>query len=140
PLVLSVEKSDGTVLTEVKLEIKISSVEDMYRRLNFRDSNGQPPPGLLGDLARRDNDPGLPTSMGEPANFPDSQTNGKWFVMVVGSNVGGQKMRGWQSEVFKRMWWSKSKARFVGVSWYGDAFDDNNDLVYNYHSSVRNAF
>jgi hypothetical protein len=140
PLVLSVEKSDGTVIAEVKLEIKISSVEDMYRRLNFRDSNGQPPAGLLGDTSKRDEDLGKPTNMDEPANFPDSQTNGKWFVMVVGSNVGGQKMRGWESEVFKRMWWSKSKARFVGVSWYGDPYSDGNDLVYDYHSAARNAF
>ena len=145
PLVLSVEKSDGTVIVEVKLEIKISSVEDMYRRLNFRDSNGQPPAGLLGDTAQRDEDLGLPTYMGEsdgtgPKGYPDSLTNGKWFVMVIGSNVGGQKMRGWQSEVFKRMWWSKSKARFIGVSWYGDPYSDGNDLVYDYHSAARNAF
>jgi hypothetical protein len=139
PLRLVVEKG-GVEIAEISLNLKISAVEDMYRRLNFRDSNGQPPPGLLGNVSIRDEDLGLPTSMSEPTNFPDTQTNGKWFVMVVGSNVGGQKMRGWQSEVFKRMWWSGSKAKFIGVSWYGDPFDDSNDIVYNYHCAARNAF
>ncbi len=144
PLVLSVEKSDGTVIAEVKLELSIGSVEDMYRRINLRDG-AEAPAGLAGDLSVRDQDKGLPSYMGEangsgPKSYPDSLTNGKWFVFVVGSNVGGQKMRGWQSEVFKRMYWSGSKARFVGVSWYGDPYSDGNDLVYDYHSAARNAF
>jgi hypothetical protein len=37
------------------------------------------------------------------------------------------------------MYWSHSKAKFVGVSWFGDPYTDG-DLVYNYHASVRNAF
>ena len=138
PLVLVVEK-DGVTTAEVKLELNVGSVEDMYRRINLRDG-ADAPAGLAGDLSVRDNDLGKPTSLSEPANFPDSLTNGKWFVFVVGSNVGGQRMRGWQSEVFKRMYWSKSKARFVGVSWYGDPYSDGNDLVYDYHSAARNAF
>lgn len=136
---LVVEK-DGVEIAEIALHMKISAVEDMYRRINLRDSNGQPPTGLVGDFTRRDGDLGLPTNLNEPPAYPDSLTNGKWFVFVVGSNVGGKKMRAWQSEIFKRLHWSQSKARFVGVSWYGDAFDDGSDLVYNYHSSVRNAF
>ncbi len=144
PLRLVVEK-EGAEIAEVSLPLKISPVEDMYRRLNLRDRNGQPPAGLLGRASRRDQDAGLPTYMGEadesgPKGYPDTLTNGKWFVMVVGSNVGGAKMRGWQSEVFKRMYWSKSKARFVGVSWFGDPYSDGNDLVYDYHCAARNAF
>lgn len=139
PLRLVVEKY-GAEIGSVALNTTISAVEDMYRRINLRDANGQPPANLVGDLERRDEDLGLPTSMGEPPAYPDNLTNGKWFVFVVGSNVGGQKMRGWQSEIFKRLHWSKSKARFVGVSWFGDPFDDSSDLVYNYHSAVRNAF
>ena len=138
PLVLSVEK-DGAAIAEIKLELSIGSVEDMYRRINFRDG-GDAPAGLVGDLSVRDNDLGKPTSLSEPINFPDSQTNGKWFVFVVGSNVGGQRMRGWQSETFKRMYWSRFRARFVGVSWYGDPYSDGNDLLYDYHSAARNAF
>jgi hypothetical protein len=138
PLVLTVEKN-GVVVAQTELPLSIGPVEDMYRRINLRDG-ADAPTGLAGDLAVRNSDLGKPTSLSEPTNFPDSLTNGKWFVFVVGSNVGGQRMRGWQSEVFKRMYLSQSKARFVGVSWYGDPYSDGNDLVYDYHSAARNAF
>ncbi len=144
PLMLTVEK-EGAIIAEIKLELKISKVEDMYRRLNLRDKNGSPPPGLEGDFSRRDADVGKPTYMGKadgsgPEGYPDSLTNGRWFVFVIGSNVGGEKMRAWQSESFKRLYWSGMKARFVGVSWYGDPYSDDNDKVYDYHVAVRNAF
>jgi hypothetical protein len=138
PLVLTVEKN-GVVVVQTELPLSIGPVEDMYRRINLRDG-ADAPTGLAGDLAVRNSDLGKPTSLSEPTNFPDILTNGKWFVFVVGSNVGGQRMRGWQSEVFKRMYLSQSKARFVGVSWYGDPYSDGNDLVYDYHSAARNAF
>ena len=147
PLVLSVEKPDGTVIAHISLPISISPVENMYRRLNLREGPDAPTdapdassPGLVGQ--RRDT--GLPTSMGGPPNLPDTGDDQPWFIFVAGSNVGGQNFRGWQSEVFKRMYWSHSHARFVGVSWFGDPYSNGNiighDFVYDYHMTIRNTF
>jgi hypothetical protein len=129
---------DGQKLGGVPLFLSITNVEQMYRQKNLRDG-ADAPSGLSGDLSVRDSDPSLPTSMGEPSGMPDSDLSGRWSIFVVGSNVGGQNSRGWESEVFKRMYWSGNKAKFVGVSWYGDPYT-NSEGVYDYHMAVRNAF
>jgi len=105
PLVLSVEK-DGTQITEIKLHLRVSSVEAMYRWLNLRDVAGQ-------TMTRA-------TDAAEPANWPDSEANGKMFVMVHGYNVNEDQSRGWGAEIFKRLYWSGSAAMFTMVSWHGD--------------------
>ena len=137
PLVLEIWQ-DGQKVAEVSCYLSISGIEQMYRHKNLRDG-ADAPSGLSGDLTVRDNDPSLPTKISEPSNMPDAESNGRWFVFVDGSNVGGQSSRGWESEVFKRMYWSGSKAKFVGVSWYGDPYT-NSEGVYDYHMAVRNAF
>jgi pimeloyl-ACP methyl ester carboxylesterase len=54
--------------------------------------------------------------------------------------VNGQDARGWHSEMFKRLYWSGSKARFVGVSWFGDPGADTiGNKVQGYHFAVRNG-
>jgi len=58
----------------------------------------------------------------------------KYLVMLHGFKVNGQAARGWHSEMFKRMFWSGSRAKFVGVSWFG--FENIPD----YHTNVVNAF
>jgi hypothetical protein len=142
PLMLEIWRN-GKLLAGSPLYLSLSGVEQMYRHKNLRDG-ADAPSGLTGDLTVRDNDPSLPIQMSEPANYPDSLYNQwffdeRWFIFVVGSNVGGQNARGWESEVFKRMYWSGNKAKFVGVSWYGDPYL-NNEGVYDYHMAVRNAF
>ena len=122
----------------VPLYLSIDGVEKMYRHKNLRDG-ADAPIGLAGDLTARDNDASLPTQPNEPENYPDSLSNGRWFVFVVGSNVGGQNSRGWESEVFKRMYWSGNKAKFVGVSWFGDPYT-NSEGIFDYHMAVQNAF
>ena len=136
PLVLTVEYKDGTMLTELKLELKISPVEEMYRRLNLRAGNDAPRSGLSG--LRQDD--GLPTSMSEPANFPDDATADSWLIFVHGYNVSGAAARGWNSESFKRFYWSRNKGRFVGVSWFGNPYGAEDDKVADYHLAVMNAF
>jgi hypothetical protein len=137
PLMLEIWHN-GQKLAGVPLYLNIDGVEKMYRHKNLRDG-ADAPNGLSGDLQVRDNDASLPTQTNEPTNNPDSLSNGRWFIFVVGSNVGGQNSRGWESEVFKRMYWSGSKAKFVGVSWFGDPYT-NSEGVYDYHMAVRNAF
>lgn len=135
PLVLVVEK-DGTAIAEVKLELKIGPVEDMYRRLNLRAGSDAPSSGLSG--LRQDD--GLPTSMDEPSNFPDATGADSWLIFVHGYNVSGAAARGWNSEAFKRFYWSHNKARFVGVSWFGNPYGAEDDKVADYHLAVMNAF
>jgi hypothetical protein len=127
PLRLVIEK-DGTQIAEISVNIKISPVEQMFRHVN-----------LTGTPKNYDNtNPSMPetpeaTRTGEPANWPDKQTNGKYFVFLHGYNVDAQKARGWQAEVFKRLHALGSKARFVGVTWHGATGLD-------YHKAVYQAF
>ena len=142
PLKLEVWKTEASgnkqFLASAPLGVQISGVEDMYRHENLRDGRNAPT-GLSGDLAVRDQDPSMATRMYEPKNFPDSSSNGRWFIFMPGSNVGGSPSRGWESEVFKRLYWSENKSKFVGVSWYGDPHT-NEESIYDYHMAVRNAF
>lgn len=129
PLVLSVEKPDGTVIAELQLELKISPVEQMFHYLNLRHLA----PG--GEIAEAKRGPQWGTSLLSPA--PDdpfaSIANRKNLVILHGYNVDAQKARGWQAEVFKRLHVLGSKARFVGVTWHGATGLD-------YHRAVFHAF
>ncbi len=141
PLILEIRKNDGTSIAEIKFPLKTSGVEDMYRHVNLR-----PAAGGSGGRA---------TQIGEPSNYPDDipeLTSDKYLVFVHGYNVNGEQARGWHSEVFKRMWWSGSIARFVGVSWHGEESQGGagitspvaglipDHLTPNYHANVINAF
>jgi hypothetical protein len=133
PLTISIEKTDGTVIAEVSLNIKTGPVEQMFRHLNLHDRNL---PGLNGSM------PGgaaQPEALGDPTGFPDSpNSNSRWLIFVHGFNVSGQASRGWNAEMFKRTYWSHNKARFVGVSWFGNP-DQVLDAVSDYHLAMRNA-
>jgi hypothetical protein len=121
PLQLKIKPiSGGTRTTIAEFPVSISEVEDMFRYVNLR--------GLTGG------DVGLKTSRkGEPANYPDKFTNGKYVVQVHGFNVDAPNGRGWSSEIFKRLHQLGSKTRFVGLAWYGNPGLD-------YHQAVFNAF
>ena len=118
PLVLEVWK-DGEMLCKAVMPLSLSGVGDMYRTVNLR---GMTNPGVLD----------------EPANNPDSLSNGKNLVFLHGyqpdSGDSGD-MSVWLSEMFKRFHQSGSLAKFHGVLWYsnqGDAMD--------YQKNVVNAF
>jgi hypothetical protein len=69
-------------------------------------------------------------------NEPEGETNN--FVFLHGYNVDPEQARGWQSEIFKRMYWSGSRAHFYGVTWRGS---DSKDAAYgfftpNYHTNA----
>jgi pimeloyl-ACP methyl ester carboxylesterase len=79
--------------------------------------------------------------VGPPPNFPDG--NGSpWIFFVHGYNVGGDKARGFAAEIFKNLYWSQNRAKFVAVSWFGDPYDSTSpvDMVSDYQMAVRNAF
>jgi hypothetical protein len=127
-----IRKTSGQDVCQVKFPMRLSGVEQMYRQLNLRDTVS----GLMG----RKDDAAPAASLGEPANLPDKLCSNKWNVFVIGSNVSGQASRAWNAEMFKRHYQSGSKAKFVGVSWFGDPYYGNESGVYDYHYCIINAF
>lgn len=125
----------------VPLYLSISGVEQMFRHLNLRDGadapTNLPGPAYSGDT-------GMASSMGTPANFPDELLDDKWLIFAHGYNVSAQNSRGWESEMFKRFYWSGSKAKFIGVDWLGNPNGDylvsSLGLVSDYYLAVMNAF
>jgi hypothetical protein len=136
PLILRIKK-DGAKVADIKFPIKISNVEDMYRHVDLRTVPVNPDGGDAGNTASS-----LPTKTDDPGDpYPDTLTNKKYFVLVHGYNVNGEKARGWHAEIFKRLHQMGSRARFVGVSWRGDAGVGGIDLSFldrnaNYHKPV----
>lgn len=131
PLVLSVrERASGEILARANLYVSISPVEEMYRHLDLQDVP-----------TNRENDftPGRPNDPFEPENLPDRDTVAKYFVMVHGYNVSGTASRGWGSTVFKRLYRLGSHARFIAVTWDGDAQLAVSGPPPDYHHAVFNA-
>jgi len=128
PLVLEIKKkSDDTVICTEEMTVSIDSVEKMFRHKNLRSVAG----GSGGEGDR----------LGEPSNYPDSLTINKHFVFIHGYNVSGNAAHASQCEIFKRMYWSGSKAKYHGISWFGN--DTQIPLIQttpNYHINVINAF
>lgn len=112
----------GKLLAGTPLYLSISGVEQMFRHLNFSYVNGSVKV------------PARATVTNEPP------TNDKNFVFLHGYNVNQQQARGVLSEVFKRMYWSGSKAKFYGVTWNGaESQWSSLDFTPNYHTNVANA-
>lgn len=129
PLQLEVWSNTGKIGT-IELPLSIQGVENMYRRKN-----------LVG-AARFQPEPGA-ESRPLALNYPDALCNDQWFVFLHGYNVNQQDARGWQSDVFKRLWWSGSHARFVGVTWAGSDSQVRFGSAHvspNYHVNVVHAF
>jgi hypothetical protein len=110
-----IRKSDQKPMGEVSFPVSISSVESMFRHVDLTqvplDYDGSSPGAAPSPLGTKTSDPS--------AFYPDTLTNGKYFVFLHGFNVPVQRARGWNAEVFKRLHQMGSKARFVGVTWTG---------------------
>ncbi|MDD4017435.1 MAG: hypothetical protein PHV28_05770 [Kiritimatiellae bacterium] len=107
----------GDPIASRRLHLVVSGVEDMYSWVNLRSSGGRV------------------TSVGEPANAPNFDSNGKNVFFLHGFDVDADTARAWNAEMFKRLWWSGSKARFWGMTWEGDAGSS-----LNYQANAANAF
>jgi len=130
PLVLEVtNNSTGQVMTQLKLPLSIDSIENMYRVRNLRND------AFVGTPA----DQGAPNNVAEPSNYPDKLTNGKNVIFLHGYNVSGTASRGWSAEMFKRFFWSGSKAKFHSITWFGDPYTTGR-AVPQYHDAVIDAF
>ena len=109
------------------LYLSISGVEQMYRWINLRH--------VTGETETRT------TDVNQPANNPDSLSDGKQFVFVHGYNVNEQSARGWSAEMFKRLYQSHSHAMFTAVTWYGEEGQwPVFGITPDYYENVVNAF
>ncbi len=128
PITLRILDSQGQEICQRRILVRSSGVEAMFRHLNLTSAaNGEQ--GTIGPADR----------LGDPANYPDSATDGKNFVFLHGYNVNPEGARGWHAEMFKRLYWSGLKSKFHGVTWKG-AQTKFGSVTRNYHANVANAF
>ena len=127
PLTLEIHQGEQ-LLCEVQMPLRISSIEGFYRWVNLRHLTG-------GSEDRA-------TDLNQPYNYPDSLCNGKQVIFLHGYNVNEGGAGGTIAEVFKRLYWSGSRAMFTGVSWEGN--EDPAGIFFPcaayYHLDARNAF
>lgn len=127
PIVLEAWKN-GSKICAKQIPLSISSVQAMTRWINLRHLTG----GSEID----------PTDTSPPQNFPDAESNGKHVIFIAGFNNTEKDHRASSVEVYKRLYWSGSKAMYTGVSWEGN--EDPLGILWpvaiSYHLDVRNAF
>lgn len=120
PLRLEVYDQARQKVFETSLNLSIDGVEQMFRHVNLIQAIDAPnAPSLAsgnGGGISRFSDAHF-TNKEHFVGF-DSQNQNKYFVLLHGVNVDGQAARGWHSEMFKRLYWAGSNAKFTGVSWY----------------------
>ena len=144
PLELAVLDANQNTVFSMKLNLNLSGIEQMFRHKNLTPvayTDLAPGPGSkAGELDRLDAPkcPDVECLGADPQNI-------KNFVFLHGYNVNGQEARGWQSEMFKRMFWSGSRAKFWGVTWYGWDTQEipilgSLPFTRNYHINVEHAF
>ena len=122
PLTLEIWKGDK-LLAGAPLYLSFSGVEQMYRLTNLWFVNSSVTV------------PSRPNAPNEPP------TNGKNLVFLHGYNVNQQQSRGVLSEMFKRFYWSGSRARFYGVTWNGaESQVTSFGFSPNLHTNEVNAF
>jgi hypothetical protein len=126
PLVLEIRrKADSRKICEISFPVKFVDVESMYRHVNMRS---------IGEDGGEHNAPQAPpTRTGEPPGYLDSLTNGTYVAYIHGFAVDGQKARGSNSNIFKRLHQLGSHARYVAIYWRGEpaVLDDYHNAVYN---------
>lgn len=115
PLVLEVWR-DSALVVELRLELKIGPVETMFRYHNLR--------SLAHGTAIESNNQGPGFGNGTSTDAPNdpfaAATDRKNLVFVHGYNVNADAARGSAVTVFKRFYWSGSKAKFHALLWRGD--------------------
>jgi pimeloyl-ACP methyl ester carboxylesterase len=121
-------KNGDKEMIRQELPLIISKVEKMFTSVNLR-------PSISGGAATVAPAENIPTR--------DELRVKKHFVFVHGYNVNENQARGWNSEAFKRTYWSGSLADFHGVSWNGSETQYIPlvaSLTVDYHANVLNAF
>jgi len=97
--------SSTTPVVEGTLDVRISSVEDMYRLSSLR--GAAECPHLTVQVPNK------------PSNQPEDAKNLDIFFLH-GFNVNAENARAWGAEVFKRLWQAGSNVRFHVLPWNGN--------------------
>lgn len=152
PLQLTVANTQGEEVARIDLNLSLDGVEQMYRRKNligelkaYYQSNfgqsGLPGHDPVPDINQPDR---LSETQFENSKhfsgFDAENDHSNNFIHVHGYNVNDQASRGEQSEIFKRLYWSGSRAKFWGITWYGWESQGILPFTPNYHVNVRHAF
>lgn len=124
-LQIEIRNLAGGLVHTADLPLEASGVEDMFNHKNLRVAVNK-----TGGASDR---------IEVPRNLPEHHDKDKHFIFVHGFNVNGEEARAWNCEIFKRLYWSGSKARFHGITWYGNQTDIGMTTL-NYHINVKNAF
>ena len=111
------------MLAQTKLYLSLSGVEQMFRHKNLM-LNGTGPADRLTDAS--------------VTNEPD--TTDKNFVFLHGYNVNTDQARGWDADIYKRMYWSGSHAKFWAVTWEAADSQVANAVTINLQTNIVNAF
>jgi hypothetical protein len=124
PLVLTIYHGTNQI-AQTSLYLSISGVEQMFRSktMMLNPASGTMPDRLTD---------------AEVPNEPD--TIAKNFVFMHGYNVNPTEARGVASDMYKRMYWSGSHAKFWAVTWEGADSKFGSVFTPNYHTNVVNAF
>ena len=119
PLWLEIRKS-GKLIGGSPLYLSLSGVEQMFYHNNLSYITG------TNQVASRSTAPNAPAS------------KGKNLLFVHGYNVNQQQARGTESEMYKRFFWSGSKAAFWGITWNGSVTQGDYipNVTCNYHTNV----
>lgn len=125
-LSVQVMRNGSVIFSSPPLRINLSKVTDMYRWINLRHVTG-------GSEIRA-------TDLSEPSNNPDNMSNGKNFVFVHGYNNTEAEGGAACAEVFKRMYWSGSRAKFTGATWQADETPGILPAKVYFYKDVINAF
>ncbi len=134
PLCLEVfSRADNTRALKLELPLSIDGVEKMYGQKNLRPSRATRRACRITRPAPPTNRRTTPTGLQRQEVRP-----------VHGYSVSGEAARGWGAEMFKRLYWSGSRARFYAVTWFGNDSQGSvptfPDATPDYHVNVNNAF
>ncbi|ALC17509.1 hypothetical protein DSOUD_2771 [Desulfuromonas soudanensis] len=144
PLVLEIKDQVGNQVFLTSLNLSLDGVEQMFRHVNLLPTidNPKAPAVEIGQIGEHGAEGGEKSryngddfSNRDHFNGFDGELSERYFALLHGVNVDGQQARGFHSEIFKRLYWSGSKAKLVGVTWYGAEGIDAN-----YQPNVVNAF
>lgn len=130
PLILTIYHGTNQI-AQTELPLSITGVEQMYRQKTILIKS----------------DPRAQLDRLTDTNVPNEpETIDKNFVFIHGYNVNPDQARGNFADIFKRLYWSGSHAKFYGVNWWGCesqgglGLPDTSDVTANYHTNVANAF
>ncbi len=125
PLRLEVWRNNVPV-SSLELPLSFAGVETMFRHVN-----------LVGAVGMKEET----GPRGFLPNWSEKLEDKQAFLFVHGYNVNQKQARGWQAEIFKRLWWSGSRAQFWGVTWYGyESQVPGAHFTPNYQLNVIHAF